>query len=181
MSYENAPATTMLATHCAICNRPLVDSVSVETGIGPICREDRGYNVDVPETDREQANKLVHEVACMMGNQIPKDAKRLQEICQTLSTLGFSKLAGILIERNTVIKIHAKGQYLHVESPYRPDYIEAFKQGQRAVNSRAHWDRESKAWIVFSSPDARKALWASLRAYFPGQMALGPKGPFVIA
>lgn len=26
-NYENAPATVMLATHCAMCARPLVDSV----------------------------------------------------------------------------------------------------------------------------------------------------------
>ena len=38
MSYENAPATKMLATNCCCCGRPLVDSMSVELGIGPECR-----------------------------------------------------------------------------------------------------------------------------------------------
>jgi hypothetical protein len=47
MSYENAPATEMLATHCAICSRPLLDAVSVEIGIGPVCRQRHGYDESV--------------------------------------------------------------------------------------------------------------------------------------
>lgn len=34
-TYENAPATKMLATNCVVCGRALVDAVSVEMGIGP--------------------------------------------------------------------------------------------------------------------------------------------------
>jgi len=64
MSYETAPATILLATRCCVCNRPLVDAVSVELGIGPDCREKYGYNVDVEPEAREAANKLVHRVAC---------------------------------------------------------------------------------------------------------------------
>ena len=46
-SYETAPATRMLATQCAVCARPLLDAVSVETGIGPHCRAKYGFNVEV--------------------------------------------------------------------------------------------------------------------------------------
>lgn len=34
-SYETAPATRKLATHCVCCGRPLVDARSVSLGIGP--------------------------------------------------------------------------------------------------------------------------------------------------
>jgi hypothetical protein len=44
MSYENAPATIMLATHCACCARSLVDAASIEAGMGPVCRKRHGYN-----------------------------------------------------------------------------------------------------------------------------------------
>lgn len=44
MSYETAPATIMLATQCACCRRPLVDAVSIETGMGPVCRKRHGFN-----------------------------------------------------------------------------------------------------------------------------------------
>ena len=39
MTYEAAPATTLLASHCAVCARPLLDAESVEAGIGPDCRK----------------------------------------------------------------------------------------------------------------------------------------------
>lgn len=53
-TYENAPATRMLATHCAVCSRPLVDAASVEAGMGPDCRDRHGYDdpVDVRMTER---------------------------------------------------------------------------------------------------------------------------------
>lgn len=47
MGYEEAPATEMMASHCLLCGRPLVDAVSVETGIGPVCREKYGYGADL--------------------------------------------------------------------------------------------------------------------------------------
>jgi hypothetical protein len=51
MSYENAPATKMLAVYCACCSRPLVDAVSVETGIGPDCRKQHAYTEAQGEPD----------------------------------------------------------------------------------------------------------------------------------
>lgn len=44
MSYENAPATKFIAVNCCVCGRPLVDAISVEEGIGPICRDKFGLN-----------------------------------------------------------------------------------------------------------------------------------------
>lgn len=40
--YENAPATQLIAVHCCACSLPLVDSDSVELGIGPVCRKKLG-------------------------------------------------------------------------------------------------------------------------------------------
>lgn len=37
MGYEDASATKMMATHCLMCGRPLVDPESLERGVGPIC------------------------------------------------------------------------------------------------------------------------------------------------
>lgn len=51
MSYENAPATKMVATRCASCSRPLVDSESVNAGMGPDCRKRHGYNAAQYEAD----------------------------------------------------------------------------------------------------------------------------------
>ena len=51
MSYENAPATQLLATHCCCCARPLVDAKSVELGVGPDCRKKHGYEKAEVEPD----------------------------------------------------------------------------------------------------------------------------------
>jgi len=40
--WENAVSTKLLATHCAICGRPLRDPESIERGIGPDCNEKLG-------------------------------------------------------------------------------------------------------------------------------------------
>jgi hypothetical protein len=58
MSYESAPATKLLATHCACCSRPLVDAVSVETGIGPDCRKKHGYTQAQAEPNWEAVMQL---------------------------------------------------------------------------------------------------------------------------
>lgn len=41
--YTDSPACDLVATQCACCSRPLVDAVSVETGVGPECRKRHGY------------------------------------------------------------------------------------------------------------------------------------------
>ena len=67
-SYENAPATIMLATHCCCCGRPLVDAISVELGIGPECRN--GRTDGISQEQREICNKLTAAaaVAAQEGN-----------------------------------------------------------------------------------------------------------------
>lgn len=58
MSYLESPVVPVVATRCACCNQPLVDSVSVELGIGPVCR--RKYGMTKPETDPDWDTFLVH-------------------------------------------------------------------------------------------------------------------------
>src|SRR5687767_11998091 len=89
MTYENAPATRLLATRCACCHRALVDAESVERGVGPDCAKRYGYGLAQGPADltlaaadlaaggwsneritallatpeRDMANALVHAVA----------------------------------------------------------------------------------------------------------------------
>ena len=63
MSYENAPATQLIATHCACCGRPLVDAASVERGVGPECARKYGYS-EAHKADPDRALRiLLREVA----------------------------------------------------------------------------------------------------------------------
>jgi hypothetical protein len=166
-SYENAPATLLLATHCAVCGRPLVDSVSVETGMGPDCRSKHGYNAEAAPEARAEANKLVYQIALKQGGvEVLQAAVRLRE-------LGFAKLASVLIERKAEVTITEDAAGVVVESPYVPEAVEAF----RKVPGR-RWDKDAKVNRFPAS--SKRALMMVLATYYAGRAAIGPKGPFVI-
>lgn len=93
-TYENAPATKLLATHCACCGRSLVDAVSVEHGIGPDCRERYGVDVVVDEAARKEANEIVFRLARRGLSR--KDA---QPLFDRLAALGFAVLADRVAKR----------------------------------------------------------------------------------
>lgn len=186
MSYENAPATTMLASDCAVCARPLVDAVSVETGIGPICREKHGYNeaqgredwaaacAACPDvlspndagkdiTARSVVNRLVHEIACAQVGP------RVIAAIRAIHALGFTTLAARIADRVGSVHVDAEGETLVVSAPFNPEFNEAI----RSVRG-ARWDRERKVRTV---PRAeRVSLWAALRKAFPpGTLVVGTK------
>lgn len=191
MGYENAPATRLLATSCACCGRPLVDAVSVETGVGPDCRRKYGYGeaqgspdwtnamttldgvVPVAEvnptmTPREASNRLVYRYAieAEAGN---RDLARL--LAGAVAALGFETLAAKLIERLCgrveISETTEEGRALYaVRTPYREDFGGLL----RAERIGARWDRARKVWLVPTDSRARAGLWRVLRATFPGAL-----------
>jgi len=58
MSYVNSPACELVETNCCCCGRPLVDAVSVETGVGPDCRAKYGYGEAQAEPDFSAARSV---------------------------------------------------------------------------------------------------------------------------
>lgn len=167
MSYENAPATRLVATHCAVCARPLVDAPSVESGIGPVCREKYGLNVDMAEDVRREANRLVYQIAAhQKGISVAQAVGRLRE-------LGLEKLASRIAERAADIVIEEDGEDLVVRAPYLPEAIPAF----RGIRGR-RWDKEAKANRVPAR--ARRELWLLLQRFYSGSVGVGPKGGFEV-
>jgi hypothetical protein len=168
-TYEQAPATQMLATHCACCARPLVDAKSVEIGIGPECRRRHGFNLDVPDEARIAANKLVHDIA------VDQDGERVHALVGELRALGFAKLADRITHRLAAIRIEIDGEEYLVHTPYSDAGYAAFCALPR--NCR-RWDKACKAWRVHQT--ARAQLFAALKRAFAGATASGPKGLFVL-
>lgn len=167
--YENAPATRMLATHCAACGRPLLDAKSVEIGMGPDCRKRLGFNLAVSEEARAEANALVYQIALDQGGTNVADAaKRLAE-------LGFAKLAAKIVDRVCPVRItqDASNGSLRVKAPY----ADAFVAARRNVPG-SRWDADAKE-TVFPGW-ARRELWTILQACYRGTVAMGPKGAFVL-
>jgi hypothetical protein len=170
MGYEDAPATKMIATDCAICGRPLVDSLSVETGVGPDCRSKHGFSgkraPSVNDDDRKKANRIIYAIACGLPND------HLGNAIADLRTLGFTLLASVLEDRKVTVHIdgHDASNYA-VRTPYNEGALSAW----RAIPGR-RFDRESKANIVPATFEARAALWALLRRFYAGELMKSEKG-----
>jgi len=167
MSYEQAPATKMLATHCMFCNRPLVDAASVEAGIGPVCRERVGYNEHVSDSVRKQANAIIHSIA--LNRKDPFINFQLRE----LESLGLNRLALKIEEALAEIKIEERDNRLWVEAPF----LESSLRDWRSIIGRV-FDGQSKRNVVPSNQ--RVALFRLLTKHYSGCTARGPKGLFVL-
>lgn len=168
MGYENAPATAMLATHCAVCHRALLDAESVELGIGPECRKKYGFLVDVAPEARAEANKIVHAVAVGVTQGMAPET--LRAALATLSLLGFTVLSGKLAEGAAAVRVGVSPDgRLSVVSPYVPAFSEDLKR-----ECKARWDKENKAWLVGAAK--REWLWTIIKRHFAGHLVMGTKG-----
>lgn len=181
MSYENAPATQMLATHCAVCCRPLLDAVSVNLGIGPECRKYSGYDIRVDEEKRAEANKLVHAIACGQSMSFTD----LAAACTELTLLGFSKLAETISKRRASISISEESGRLLVKTPFTEGSLKAIRaiRGRRPEYEKVNVKGQGLVdkFRGNSFPMVRKPeVWAMIKRCFPGAMGVGPKGAFVV-
>lgn len=180
--YENAPATKMLATNCAVCGKPLVDAESCETGLGPICRAESGFDAGVADADREAANRLVFNaaIAAQQGR-----ATVVVEIAKAVEKLGFPVLAEKMRARfvNVVaapesradifIEVEKDGKVYSVKTPYRRGAAEEFKSAWRTIPGRRYYGGVNHIPV-----EQKPALWALLKQFFPGKWGKGPQGVF---
>lgn len=172
MSYENAPATKMLATCCVACGRPLVDSVSVEVGMGPDCRARHGLEDD-GTGDRDEANRIVHQLALWRGShELAPTAEDVVRHLKRLEELGFKRLADVLTQRLVTLKILGPSSPLTfvVRTPAKSTFIVAVKR----LGGR--WEPHDKGWRVSSA--RKNELWAVLKEEFPGEVGTSPRGLF---
>jgi hypothetical protein len=199
MSYENAPGTELIATSCACCARPLLDAVSVETGVGPDCRRKFGFNEAQQPADMQGAFALLASLATTetaetflapfrCGEASPRELSNLlvhriaaaqigehvNAYTNAIRALGFVKLADRIAERIAKVVIEADANELTVKVPYSEEAVHAF----RKVPGR-RWDREAKVYRLPAT--SKRALFNVLRDLFPGVTARGPKGVFVLA
>ena len=175
-TYENAPATKLLATHCACCARPLLDAESAEVGMGPVCRKNNGYSevAAMPEETRAEANRLINLIARERASaEVVAAFKRLFE-------LGLVKIVEHLLASVATVKIAVTGEdhphgagRLALKSPYSEIGVNAI----RAVPGR-RWDAENKLNTFPES--SRSALFECLKVVWPGVLGIGPKGPFMV-
>lgn len=193
---QSKKLSTLFATHCLCCGRPLVDAISVETGVGPVCRQRYEYDRHTNREDQLIANRLIHEAAL---NDTPD--KRLLEIAEDLDTLNYKGVATKIRDRfvqNPVAHhriaftitrepaIFGRGQRAHTMEAFviKNTWMPGF---EGSLTTEIDWrDRalvrddadEIIGWAV--KPRAKKALWKVLSIYFEGEVGVGPKGPFMV-
>lgn len=179
MSYEKSPQAHLVAANCVCCHRTLVDSASVEAGMGPTCRAKHGYN-DNAETTVE----LMARAANLLGEAISDPRMTVNSLVWRLSVgkvdvakavraidlLGFHKLARHLAEKLAApITVKSDGEKLIVEAPFS----ESFNALRRNIRG-AGWQQATKRHLV--PMDQKDALWFAIKAAFPGHLVIGDKG-----
>lgn len=167
MSYENAPATDLVATCCAACGRPLVDAASLDAHLGPDCRAKYGVGEIDAET-RAEANVHIYRIALL------QDGAEVAERLSDLRRLGFDKLADRITKRlapQYAAVIGQEGERFSVKAAYDL----AMAAGLGLVSGR-RWDKERK---MNTYPNASKrAVFEALQHAAKGRKCLGPRGEF---
>lgn len=204
MNYENAPATRLLATHCALCGRALVDADSITRGIGPICADKYGADVATADADwsrvlvltdgivsvdeidswggsaRKGANTITHMIAAR------QDAEEVPMLVDAIHALGYGKLANRLADR--LVKkcpavIVEEGQrngrdvYVVRTENLTDVMFRAQLAGFRAIRGR-WFEGETKSNIV--PVTAKRVLWETMQRTLRGAVLRSPKGETTI-
>jgi hypothetical protein len=204
-NYENAPATKLLATHCACCGRSLLDAESVEAGMGPTCRKVHGYNRAQAEPDWEAVLRLSDGLLAV-AEIFPAGDARVAEASWRLGGLETRRVANLAVHRIAVAQrgpaalqlaavvralgftrladrveerlVQVRIELAGDEYVVHAPYSETFNARLGENRPARRWDPENKCWRVRAP--FRGFLFAALKAAFPGVAAVGPKGSFVL-
>lgn len=174
MSYENSVQCRLLATHCCVCGKALVDSISVQMGIGPDCRQ--GFNQGIDADTQKACNVLTHEaaVAAQEGN-----VAKVRKCAEMIRTLGLPVLADKILERFknaerlAKITIVEKDGMLIVKTPWKQ--TPGFAAAWRAIPGRRY--QYGRNIVPVSS---RREVWELIKQFFPDVYGVGPQGAFKV-
>lgn len=174
MSYENSIQCRLLATHCCVCGKALVDSVSVQLGIGPDCRNHVNQGIS-PDTQKA-CNVLTHEaaIAAQEGN-----ITKVRRAAEMIRSLGLVVLADKILERFknaerlAKIKIAEQDGNLVVRTPWKR--VHGFAEAWRAIPGRRFMGGRNVIPVA-----SKVYVWELLKRFFPGEYGVGPQGAFKI-
>jgi len=204
-SYVDSAACRMVATHCACCGRELVDSISVETGVGPECRKRHGYQNPQQEENWEAIDALIQRAWKTHANWCPpalleaiqkrqsqkaanvavhhiavqQSGVPVARLVEVVYHLGFVWLASRIVKRIGVEVRETEENGEPTLTVYGP-YSERMRGGFLYRIPGAAWSRKRGA--RFSAPaTSRRQVWDGLcQAYPAGTLVAGSKGVSVI-
>jgi hypothetical protein len=175
MCYENSVQCRLLATHCCVCGKALVDATSVQLGIGPDCRNN--VNQGISEETRKACNLLTYDaaIAAQEGNVV-----KIRKISEMIRDLGLDILADKIIERFknaerlAKIKIVDTEGGIIVKTPHKrsADFVTEW----RKIPGR----RYKGAGKNFVPTSSKRDVWELIKKWFPGEYGVGPQGAFKV-
>jgi hypothetical protein len=178
MSHENAPATKLIATHCAACGKPLLDAESVLLGVGPVCV--KRYLPKEVDAERAQANSIIYLIASLQRS----DWQRVRDALVKLAALPrYGKLAKRIEDRlkpKPSLTIKQECAELCLYSGYHEGALADLRKipGRRFVRTV---DAKGKEVCYNAVPLSQKrALWSMLQTHFAGEALETPGGDVVI-
>jgi hypothetical protein len=210
MSYVNAPATRMLASQCACCAKALVDSDSVESGIGPVCRDLHGYGEaqgpadwtaararllgsDVTEEEIAAWNGDAHKAANILIHRVAVEQKggNVEKYVSAIEALGYTKVAA-RIDRRLHPKRRGdapadgeddapKGPAIHVTVEGAMLAVKSPYSAEAVAAIRMVPGRKWEGTRNLIPVAQRAALVYALRMGYPGMEASFPEGVIALA
>lgn len=194
-----------VATHCCVCGLTLVDALSCEKGIGPVCRKKYEYEDAFPITpevgtpaQKYLAENFPVEMAERVAEALDADDSRkaanllvyfasaeLREedgdysvhAAHVLGLIGYGKLSERILDRLVQVRLtRTPAGKIAVKTPYKAEFVAVLKA--KYVAGR-EWDRENKVWLMPDSPEGFEALSNALKV-FKGLNGVGPNGAFTV-
>lgn len=177
-SYEDAPATDLVATHCCVCGRTLLEAESIKSGIGPICAERTGYGREGLASEvRSEVNGIVYRLALLQKS--PEAVTLLGR----LRELDFGQIADRIearLQSTVEIEVQRRGDKFFVSLPKLDDRtFRTVLSDLRGVPRRG-FEPIEKLQTIPDEPRSKRALWKVLQKHFPGRLMKSDKGLTVI-
>lgn len=178
MSWQTDLTTKIVATNCAFCGRKLRDAPSLKAGVGPECAAQYGTIRDMNASDRDEANKLIYEIAYFQTSvETAARLARLRELGLGAAVERISerlaKIVKVRVERhNGAFAVTVDKELLE---PVFSEYVGMM----RAVEGR-WFEPATKANMI---PAVRWSIYQAkmaLSALFAGQVIETPRGISVI-
>jgi hypothetical protein len=145
--YLAAPATAILATHCCLCGRALLDAASVERGLGPTCAKragvgDAAHPADWPRAARALGRTDVaaealpgwaldaHRVSNVLVHRVGRApaAPAVPHVCEAIDALGYHRLAATLAAHLVPVAVTVAAEE---EAPPRSSTMTSSTRGWR--------------------------------------------------
>jgi hypothetical protein len=177
-SWQTHITTKLVATNCAFCGRKLRDAPSLKAGAGADCAAQYGAIRDMNATERDEANKLIYEIACFQTSV--ETASRLAR----LRELGLGAAVERISERLAkIVKVRIErreGAFaIHVDKELLEPVFSEYVGMMRTVHGRT-FEGATKANIVPAVRESIDQAKMALSTLFAGQVIETPRGISVI-